>query len=90
METSFGTRRSSRRRRSARLVAAVLPLPALLAPASAQASASISICSAEGARVISIPTRDGLPPRPEDQQACAHFTCPRERALGDPTDDDEE
>ena len=90
METSLGTRRSACRRRGARLVAAVLPLPALLAPAPAQALTSISICSGGSARVITSPARDDRQPRPDEKQGCAHFLCPRERGHGEPADDDEE
>lgn len=94
METSLGTRRSVRRRRGARLVAAMLPLPALMAPAPVHALTAISICSGGGARTITIPARDNPLPRPEDKQGCAHFLCPRERGpgdpAGDPADDDEE
>ena len=87
METSFGTRR---RPLHARLAAAVLPLPALLAPAPAQAGTTISICSAEGERVITIPAQDSPTPSSDDRQGCAHFVCPRERGQGDPADDEEE
>jgi hypothetical protein len=88
METSFGTR--LRRDRRARLTAALLPLPALLAPAPAHAGTTIAICSAEGERLIRIPAQDGPSPRPDDRQGCAHFVCPRERGHGEPADDDEE
>ena len=90
METSPGTRRNAHRRRGARLVAALLPLPSLLAPAPAQAGTLVPICSADGERLIAIPLRDSPPRRSDDQPGCAHFVCPRERGHGDPADDDEE
>jgi len=89
MKARLEIRRNSHRR-GARVAAALLPLPALLAPAPAQAWTSLSICGAGGERVIAIPLRESPSPRPEDQQACAHFACPRERAQGEPADDDEE
>jgi hypothetical protein len=78
--------------RAARLAAALLPLPGLLAPIAvhAQTPVTIAICSGGGERAITLPARDAPPPRPDDRQGCAHFVCPRERADGSPTDDDEE
>lgn len=89
METSRGTRRFSRRRRGA-LAAALLPLPALLAPAPVHAGTTVSICSAAGERIIVIPAREDPSRRPDEQQGCVHFVCPRERAQGEQADDDEE
>lgn len=90
METSLRTCRSARRRRGARLAAALLPLPALLAPAPAQAGMRVSICGADGERLITIPMRKSPPRRSDDQPGCAHFVCPRERGHGEPADDEEE
>ena len=76
--------------RPARLIAALLPLPGLTAPASAHAATSITlaICSGGEAREINLPARDAPLPGPEDRQSCVHFACPRERDTV--TDDDDE
>lgn len=92
MQTGLWNSCRTRGHRGARLAAMILPLPALLAPVPAQAGASIAIaiCSGGGERVIAIPARENPAPRPDDQQGCTHFVCPRERGHGDPADDDEE
>ena len=76
--------------RPARIIAALLPLPGLMAPATAHAATSITIaiCSGGEAREINLPARDTPPPRPDDRQGCVHFVCPRERDTV--TDDDDE
>lgn len=76
----------------ARLAAALLPLPGLVAPVTVHAGGpvTIAICSAGGARTITLPAREAPAPRSDDRQGCAHFVCPRERGYGDPQDDDEE
>jgi len=75
-----------------RLVAAFLPLTGLITPQSAHAETpvAIAICSGGGERMIAIPTRESPSRRSEDQQACAHLVCPRERGRGDPAADEEE
>jgi hypothetical protein len=75
-----------------RLAAALLPLPGLATPvaAHAQPSVTIAICSGGGERTVTLPAREAPHPRPDDRQGCAHFVCPRERADGNPTDDEEE
>jgi hypothetical protein len=80
------------RRNLPRLAAALVPLPGLVMPAVAYAepSVTIAICSGSGERAITLPAREAPPPRPDDRQGCAHFVCPRERADGSLTDDDEE
>jgi len=93
------TRRSFRRHRvpcahrivAARLIAALLPLPALLLPLPAQAAGSIRIalCSSGGARTVEIPLRESPSPREDEQPACAHLICPRERGGGDPARSEE-
>jgi hypothetical protein len=90
MRTAFRT--SPHRARGLRLAAAVLPLPALMMPGTVHAGdrVMVAICSGGGAREITIPARDAPPPRPDDRQGCAHFTCPRERGFGNPVDDDED
>jgi hypothetical protein len=76
----------------ARLAAALLPLPGLLAPATAPAArpVTIAICSGDEAREVTLPARDAPPRRPDDRQGCAHVVCPRERGHGNPADDDED
>ena len=74
----------------ARLAAALLPLPGLMMPTTAQAAGpvTVAICSGGETREVTLPARDAPPPRPDDRQGCAHFVCPRER--GHPADDDDE
>jgi hypothetical protein len=93
MQTRRRTYRTSLRLRAGRLVAGALPLLTLLQPTAATARdyVEIAICSGGSDRVMAIPRGQSPTRHPEDQQGgCAHFVCPRERALGDPGDDDEE
>ena len=75
-----------------RLAAAALPLSVILAgPLRAEDARAISICSGGSERVIYLPAGDGSPvPRKERESGCAHFTCPRDRNGGEPTEEDEE
>ena len=93
MQTRRWSYRRSPRSSGARLAAAVLPLLGLLAPiaATAEGRVEISVCSGGGERVIAVPARKSPQRRPDDRDAgCAHFVCPRERAAGDPADEEEE
>jgi len=83
--------RTSRRHRGARLAAALLPLPGLLAPVPAYAAPflTVSICGADGEQVLPLPTRESPSRRSDDQPGCAHFVCPRERGQSDPADDED-
>ena len=77
--------------RLARLAAAALALPALLAaPVQAQTGPMIPICSGAGPQLVYLPAGEG-PPDPSDhaKSGCAHFTCPRDRGDPEPSDDEE-
>ena len=78
--------------RTLRLAAAALPLSVILAtPLRAEDARGIPVCSGGEARVIYLPAGDGPPvPRKERESGCAHFTCPRDRNGGEPSEEDEE
>ena len=77
--------------RLARVAAAALPLPALLAiPAHAETGQLIAICSGAGANKVYLPVGEGSPgPTKKTNSGCAHFTCPRESGDGEPSEEEE-